>query len=592
MNIVQRRSARPNKSAAKVRRYDALSLDLGKFVSKFAACNNTSYVGTYMRSKESAMNPARCAGSYQDPDAFRHDYCLYNLVRKVAVSGSTESHDNAIVKFKATDAALERVREQIYASKTDQTDPITSHILWLAERKILRLLGDVPDLQDIFNRSSFSHGASALHPRVEGEAAFKYSYEYPEVTPAALPLARAVISRTPLWCNTIKGFTLCRGNRITTVPKDRTIDRPIACEPTLNMYLQKAIGDYFRTVLKQRGVDLNDQTINQKLAHEGSVTGRLATVDLSAASDSISLEICRELLPQAWFDLLLTVRSDEGILPDGTRITYQKMSSMGNGFTFELESMLFWALAQACEDLVPDVDGSRGTHRCSVYGDDIICRVETVPLLKRVFSVCGFLLNDDKSFWEGPFRESCGKHYFHGIDVTPVFVRREATGPEDIILTANMLKRWAAVNRMWDPRYKRVYDYLVSRLPPELRDPRIPDGYGDGALFGYLDEVLPQFKYSKKAGTHVYRAQVLTRARCKCHPSHNQYEALDAIYNGTGGLLVKLNSSQKNEAYDRDYVYVNKYNEVVPRPCAEDIVPLPGHYRTRFSSLVIYEWLD
>jgi hypothetical protein len=300
------------------------------------------------------------------------------------------------------------------------------------------------------------------------------------------------------------------------------------------------------------------------------------------------------LLPQAWFDLLLTVRCDTGKLPDGTLIRYHKISSMGNGFTFELESMLFWALTQAAEDLVPDDDSrySSGTHRCSVYGDDIICRSKTVPLLKRVFAVCGFLLNDDKSFWEGPFRESCGKHYFCGCDVTPVYVRRNIEKPEDLFLLGNSLKRWASINHMMDPRYRLVYDYIVGHLPDRLRKPRIPDGYGDGALYGSFDEVKPSFKYSKRHGTYIYRAEVLTRVRCKCHPSDSSYDSLDQVYNGLGGLLTSLNTAQLRRSYNDDYRYVNDHNEIISSNACDDGVVIPGHYRVRFSSLIIYEWLD
>jgi hypothetical protein len=108
----------------------------------------------------------------------------------------------------------------------------------------------------------------------------------------------------------------------------------------------------------------------------------------------------------------------------------QKFSSMGNGFTFELESLIFWALSKSVSDFV------------SVYGDDIIvdstCRDRFVDL----FRFCGFTTNESKSFWSGPFRESCGKHYFQGTDVTPIYQKDSDENIENLLASLNRLRRW------------------------------------------------------------------------------------------------------------------------------------------------------
>lgn len=133
------------------------------------------------------------------------------------------------------------------------------------------------------------------------------------------------------------------GNKVTTVPKNSKTDRVIAIEPLMNMYVQKGIGGAIRHSLRSVGINLNDQTSNQRLAREGSLQGKLATVDLSSASDSVSLLLVEELLPPDWVAAIKLCRSPCGVLPDGSVINYQKVSSMGNGFTFELESLIFWA---------------------------------------------------------------------------------------------------------------------------------------------------------------------------------------------------------------------------------------------------------
>jgi hypothetical protein len=223
--------------------------------------------------------------------------------------------------------------------------------------------------------------------------------------------------------------------RVTTVPKDAKTDRTIAIEPTGNLFLQKGIGGYFRDCLKRVGVDLNDQGVNQNLARIAQAFG-LATLDLSAASDSVSIELVYELLPIGWASLLDDLRSPKALLPNGDITVLEKFSSMGNGFTFELESLIFWALGQSAAE----TNWPWGV--LSVYGDDIICDQTLVPTISRLLSFCGFDLNKEKSFAEGLFFESCGKHFFNHRDVTPVYQKEILDNDREIIRFHNRLVRW------------------------------------------------------------------------------------------------------------------------------------------------------
>jgi hypothetical protein len=135
----------------------------------------------------------------------------------------------------------------------------------------------------------------------------------------------------------------------------------------MNIYVQKGIGGVIRNRLRSIGINLDDQTKNQRLAKIGSFSGRLATIDLSMASDCISRLIVEKLIRSDWLLALGQCRSPIGVLPSGRKIFYQKYSSMGNGYTFELETLIFLSLAYAWARLHgEDVD------RISVYGDDII----------------------------------------------------------------------------------------------------------------------------------------------------------------------------------------------------------------------------
>jgi hypothetical protein len=256
----------------------------------------------------------------------------------------------------------------------------------------------------------------------------------------------------------------------------------------MNMFVQKGIGRMIRRRLKRVRVDLDDQRRNQVLAREGSITGSLATIDLSMASDTVSREIVNLLIPPDWLTALEQCRSPVGILPSGGVVNYQKFSSMGNGYTFELESLIFWGLCSAVSDLYNEKD-----RRVAVYGDDIVVPAAIAPAVLETLEVAGFRPNTKKTFMNGPFRESCGKHYFSGDDVSPFYVRRRIEGLSDLFLFHNNLTRWVArVNPLYLSDFRSVRDSARSCAFPSWRKPRIPDGIGDGAFIGSFTECLPQ----------------------------------------------------------------------------------------------------
>jgi hypothetical protein len=337
----------------------------------------------------------------------------------------------------------------------------------------------------------FSTGASTRLGRRHGDPYYKFQ-DIPEVTSEAALLACCAIESSPLWSADMRDrvgidpenwIKVVSGNRLDTVPKSAKTDRMIAIEPCMNMFMQRGIGSLIRSRLKRVGIDLDDQTNNQRLALRGSIDGSYATIDLAAASDTVSTALVEVLLPQDWFDAMDLVRSKRGILPSGKVITYSKFSSMGNGFTFELESLIFWALCSAVKDYYPTESD------LLVYGDDIVCPTAISGSIIELLEYCGFKTNDDKSFINGPFRESCGKHYFLGVDVTPFYVRKPVLGRSARYWLANSVKYWAAhwSDNACDPRYRSVYNLAVSKIRPSDRLV-IPAGIGNGGLIGSLGE--------------------------------------------------------------------------------------------------------
>jgi hypothetical protein len=241
------------------------------------------------------------------------------------------------------------------------------------------------------------------------------------------------------------------------------------------------------------------------------------------ASDTISFEFVRRFVPYQWWEALEQCRSPLGVLPSGEQIAYQKFSSMGNGYTFELESLIFYSLALAVVEHVGEE-----VHRVAVYGDDIIVPSAAASLLSSVLETCGFITNDKKTFVAGPFRESCGKHFYRGHDVTPFYIRKPIKSLDRLFLLHNQTWRWAHRTRdaIGEVSFKKVLHFcstLRQRAPSKWRLPRIPDGYGDGAFIGYVDE-LQQTPHPY--GWEGWQAKALIR----------QQREVDCE---TSGLLVK-----------------------------------------------------
>lgn len=328
---------------------------------------------------------------------------------------------------------------------------------------IARVLPYEPSL-DVAN-GGFSGGASTSKNRVQGHPALKF-LDKADVTRPALPVFQRMIAGTR-WADHLDGDVrmdpnIVKGNVLFTVPKNSDIDRVACKEPDLNMFLQKGLGNQIRACLRRVGIDLNDQSINQELARKGAITGQLMTLDLSSASDSVTYELVRRVLPPNWFFYLDLFRSHQTEI-DGDIHVNEMFSSMGNGFTFELESLLFYSITRATAYFC----GVRG--QLSVYGDDIIAPSELGQDLVSALAFCGFTTNESKSFMTGPFRESCGKHWHGSCDVTPFFIRKPFRTISDLILTLNQLSSWASrIIGVMDPRYEAIHLKYREYIPVSL----------------------------------------------------------------------------------------------------------------------------
>lgn len=286
---------------------------------------------------------------------------------------------------------------------------------------------------EILDSCDHGPGATFGHRVQTGCLAEKLDPSYKHTTTReALPLLLAYGARNPHWINYLcavdASYELVNGNRVSVVPKKWNKDRTIGIEPSINVFLQKGVGDVVAKRLSRIGIDLRDQRRNQRMARLGSISQEMVTLDLSAASDSLCIEAVEWLLPGDWFSLMDSLRSKEfqvGRTPTWHR--YEKFSSMGNGFTFPLETLIFYAVAKSsCL-----VSGSSPSG-LTVFGDDIVVPTDAALLTVEALRFLGFRVNQEKSHYFGPFRESCGTDYVHGVDVRPVYIKGKVQGRSSI----------------------------------------------------------------------------------------------------------------------------------------------------------------
>jgi hypothetical protein len=273
------------------------------------------------------------------------------------------------------------------------------------------------------------------------------------------------------------------GNKFTTVPKNAKTDRGICVEPTLNMSFQLGIGKYLSRRLKRFQIDLSNQTRNQEFAERAHVDG-LATIDIAQASDTLAWGVIFEYFPPRWAELIFLGRSEKTKLPDGSLVELEKLSSMGNGYTFELESLVFSALAFV---IVPRDEH----HNVTVYGDDIIIPRDYYDDFVDALNYLGFRVNSSKSFLAGNFFESCGSDYFKGINVRPFYLRGQKDSIPYALQIANSLRLYAhrrSYGNHCSSRFRSLWKFLRKRVPVEWRNCPVPEHFGDAGLITSFEE--------------------------------------------------------------------------------------------------------
>lgn len=431
----------------------------------------------FLSSVSGLLDRADAMSSYRRYCALRQLEAF--LKKNVDLPGTSASGRKlaAMRTFYASERKCRRTNKRLayYLNRPSRMPRMVAEVLRLAREYVHSICGPLErsHFQEILECSGFGPGFTFSSSEQEHRHLY-YKVAGPHsVTREALPYVKVLLNHCQHWKQSlVEGgsvFDVVRGNRVTSVPKTAVTDRTIAIEPSLNVYIQKGVDAYLKGKLRRFGVTLTKQERNHAVARRASMRPlHAATVDLSSASDNVSVELVRYMLPSNWFVLLDDLRSHEYTTDKGKTWTrYEKFSSMGNAFTFPLESMLFYALAKACTVISGGV-----LKRLRVYGDDIIVDPRAVLLLYEVLGFVGFAVNRSKSYCFGPFRETCGKDFLAGVDTRPVYMSKVPDDDQEVYNLYNRLL-WNRVGFRMDS----VHAYLFKAVRrPLIGPPDLPAG--------------------------------------------------------------------------------------------------------------------
>jgi len=286
--------------------------------------------------------------------------------------------------------------------------------------------------------------------------------------------------------------------RVVMVPKTLKSPRVIAIEPVCMQYVQQGIRDYLYDKIEsywltRNRVNFRKQSYNQRKAIIASRKGRLATIDLSEASDRVPLSLAMRMFEgnQDLYDSILACRSTKAHLPDGRIISpLRKFASMGSALCFPVEAMYFYTV---CVAALLDSNSLSYTQRnirkvsrqVYVYGDDIIVPCANADVVLDYLQKYNCKVNVNKTFVSGNFRESCGVDAYAGYEVTPTYIRQPR--PENQ-RQADRILSWTATANLF---YKKGYWRTAS------------------LMFNYVERIIGSLPYVRETSSILGRNSFL-----------------------------------------------------------------------------------
>jgi hypothetical protein len=514
------------------------------------------------------------------PCSDRHIPYFLGYAVQCALSGSSQAVDcvrQLTLMFYKLEADYDEATKQQYLDKFVQTDlglvdaidfedDFTSKLVAEMRRMIAVLLCNEDPL-DI--RPCHGGGATACHTSNEDkyhklryypqlDTVYSYSdyfYYSPTHLVDELELLEASQESIPM-------------ARVCLVPKDSRGPRIISCEPAELLYIQQGLMKKLYRCLESSPItagrlNFTDQSINQRLAESSSISNDYATIDLSDASDRVSLNLIRAVFPPRWVEALEACRSESTTLPDGRIVKLNKFAPMGSSCCFPVEALVFWTCVQATMHVLR----SRSRIETYVYGDDIIVPSHLYEEAVGGLETIGLIVNKSKSFYDGPFRESCGGEYHRGVDVTPVRVRkpivRQGSGLATNADLANELiakfgiEKAACLIDVIEEAQGYIFPRTLLDYPVTIR-----------VRPSVSNDVFLQKRWNKTLQRWEHRVLALTSTKKQVHPPN------------WGELLRKELS--------KDVAIFGKYTHELLKA---DSVLEPGYYTERHSVRTKWRWV-
>lgn len=411
---------------------------------------------------------------YRNPERYWEDAMCVDFLRKAEIDGAEDLEAKAIKEFYALETwnAKTNVRLARYLPDRQygELDVTVLRLIGDMRKEVKRILGAPP----LWLTPRFSGGATVSDPKRRSTIPDKMSSQasYYPATSCLLPFYwESAWGRVSLE----RGPKVVRHNVFFTVPKNSGQRRGCAKEASIPVALQLDVGRLWKArLLENCGIDLKEgQDAHQRLACYGSLTGRVATIDMSTASDTTARVVPMLVVPTTWMGVLDSLRATHTRV-DGKLVRLEKFSSMGNGFTFELETVIFTALART-------IANWRGfdPERVSCYGDDLIVPTEIAQDVIAGLRLIGYKPNTKKTFLEGPFRESCGGDYHTGTRVNTCKLEELPDEPQKWISLANNLRRVAKPCPTRSALVHKAWRLCLDALPKAVRDLRGPESLGD-----------------------------------------------------------------------------------------------------------------
>lgn len=306
---------------------------------------------------------------------------------------------------------------------------------------------------------------------------------------------------------------------VLAVPKTQKGPRIICKEPIAHQWIQGGVERFLYSRIREtflaKCFDYRNQALSQDMALAGSLTGELATVDLSAASDRISTRLVEYLFSKASdssvLEALHACRSRYFLL-NGEFHRFRKFAPMGSACTFPVQSILFasFVALAICQSRgwrsSREIESAFSEFR--VFGDDIVIPGDSIEVLYKALDSAGLKVNEAKSYHTGLFRESCGMDAYAGVDITPTYIKHlyEPSSPSSlkaVVDTSNNFFR----SGLW-----HTSAFLLNTVPIAERKLLVVDEQDDGAvsLYSFVGRDTSHLREVWNAALHYREVDTLT----------------------------------------------------------------------------------